>query len=188
MDIYKVLKVPVGATDKEIEQAYRKLMKESQYDSSIQVKELEIAYRILSDAKQRAIYDSKKGIKVTAPKGIQGVKAALKGGNKKGKQQHKFVDHRQREKNMIKITAALLLIGMVYYFIRFGYHLKSFDPGSKIYYKDSNALFGTLVSAEDDHKFASGGVADGYQVRLASDETIWFPATDVKTLCYGKKD
>ncbi|HSE43451.1 MAG TPA: J domain-containing protein [Acidobacteriota bacterium] len=187
MDIYKVLKVPVNATDKEIDQAYRKLIKESQYDSSIQVKELEIAYRILSDSKQRAIYDSKKGIAAKPATGFKGFKASLKGGKKKGKQKG-FVDHKKRERNLIKITAGLFVISLTYYFLRFGYHLKSFDLGNKIYFKDTNVLFGTLVSEEDNHKFASGGEADGYQVRLPSNEIIWFPATDVKTLCYGKKD
>jgi curved DNA-binding protein CbpA len=184
MDIYKVLKVPVDAKQIEIDRAYQKIIKEAQYDSSIKVKEVEIAYRILSDSAQRAIYDSKKGIVKKPEKGLKGLKSAIKG--TKGKKS-KFVDHKQREKNLRLVAIFLLSLGLVYYFVRFGYHLKSFDTGNKIYFKDNNQLFGTLVKAEDNHKFASG-VADAYHVRLPSDEMVWFPASDVKTLCYGKKD
>jgi curved DNA-binding protein CbpA len=183
MDIYKVLKVPVDAKQIEIDRAYQKLVKEAQYDSSIQVKEVEIAYRILSDSAQRAIYDSKKGIVKAPVKGFKGVKAALT--KKKGKKG--FADHRQREKNLQMVAIVLFAIGLIYYLVRFGYNLKSFDPGNKIYFKESNVLFGTLVKAEDDHKFSSG-ISDAYQVRLPSEEVVWFPASDVKILCYGKKD
>jgi curved DNA-binding protein CbpA len=186
MDIYKVLKVPVDAKQIEIDRAYQKLIKEAQYDSSIKVKEVEIAYRILSEPAQRAIYDSKKGITQAPVKGFKGVKAALTG-KKKGKGKKGYVDYKQREKNLQKVAIGLLVIGLLYYFLRFGYELKNFDTGNKIYFKESNVLFGTLVKEEDDHKFSSG-VSDAYQIRLPSDEVVWFPASDVKILCYGKKD
>ena len=187
MDVYKVLKVPVDAKQIEIDRAYQKLIKEAQYDSSIKVKEVEIAYRILSDATHRTIYDTKKGYIAKPAKGFKGVKAALKGKKRAKGKTFSFGDQAQREKALKRIAIALFAIGIVYYAFRFGYNLKSFDPGNKIYFKDNDQLFGVLVSVEDNHKFTSG-IADAYKVRLPSEEMVWFPESDVKVLCYGKKE
>ena len=62
-DCYKILGVPQNATASEIKRAYRKQAKElhpdlsSGAETSAQFQELVKAYEILSDAKQRSIFD-----------------------------------------------------------------------------------------------------------------------------------
>ena len=62
-DCYKILGVPQNATASEIKRAYRKKAKElhpdlsSGAETSAQFQELVKAYEILSDAKQRSIFD-----------------------------------------------------------------------------------------------------------------------------------
>lgn len=63
MDYYETLGVPKGASDEEIKKAYRKLAMKYHPDrggDTAKFKEVEEAYRVLSDAEARAEYDTPK--------------------------------------------------------------------------------------------------------------------------------
>ena len=182
MDLYKVLKVPSSAKQIEIDKAYQKILKEAQYDPNIQVKQVELAYRILSDAAQRQVYDVKAGYakrdkktgKIIGPKG--------KG---KGKSRSKLTTQ-DRIKIESNTAVGLFIIMVVFMIFRFGFYLKSFEDGDILFFRDDNRYFGTLVKGESGHSF--GHVkSDAYLIKLPSKDERWFPQSDVKSLCYTRE-
>ena len=183
MDLYKVLKVPSSAKQVEIDKAYQKILKESQYDPTIQIKQVELAYRILSDAAQREVYDVKAGhVKRDKKTG----KVLTKGkGKDKSKSKSKYTS-RDRVKIESNIAVGLFLVMVVYMIFRFGFYLKNFEIGDILFFRDDNRYFGTLVKGENSHAF--GPIkADAYLIKLPSKDERWYPQTDVKSLCYTKE-
>src|SRR3990172_5219055 len=67
MDCYQILRVPPNASRQEIDKAYRRLLKESRYDTSINLKDVESAYRVLGNVEQKKAYDSKLGWSLSHP-------------------------------------------------------------------------------------------------------------------------
>lgn len=172
MDYYEVLKLYAGATQVELDRAYQKLVKDARYDNSINQKDIELAYRTLSDPTQRALYDA------TQAERNQRTQATQRTARKK-------VVKVNRERVLKIAFAVLMLIALVYYPIRFGYQLKTFQVGDTLYFKDTSRYFGKISRIEDDHDF---GIAktDAYLIQVGSQNQVWWPAGDVKALCYAK--
>jgi curved DNA-binding protein CbpA len=179
MDLYKVLKIPSSAKQVEIDKAYQKILKEAQYDPTIQIKQVELAYRILSDAAQRQVYDVKAGhVKRDKKTG----KVITKG---KGKAKSKYTS-RDRVKIESNIAVGLFVVMVVYMVFRFGFYLRKFENGDILFFRDDNRYFGTLVKGENSHAF--GAIkSDAYLIKLPSKDERWYPQTDVKSLCYTKE-
>jgi curved DNA-binding protein CbpA len=180
MDLYKVLKIPSSAKQIEIDKAYQKILKEAQYDPNIQIKQVEIAYRILSDANQRSVYDIKAGY---AKRDKKTGKIQTKG---KGKGKSKLTSN-QRVKAESNIAIALFVVMVAYMLLRFGYTLRKFDSGDILFFRDDNRYFGTLVRLENSHAFGPLK-ADAYLIKLPSKDERWYPQSDVKSLCYRRED
>jgi len=179
LDLYVVLKVASNAKQIEIDKAYQKLLKESQFDPSIQIKQVELAYRILSDATQRQIYDIKAGhVKRDKKTG----KVVTKG---KGKAKSKYTSA-DRIKIESNVAVGLFLVMCVYMIFRFGFYLRNFETGDILFFRDDNRYFGTLVKDESSHAF--GPIkSDAYLIKLPSKDERWYPQSDVKSLCYTKE-
>ncbi len=181
MDLYQVLKVPSSAKQIEIDKAYQKLLKESQFDPTIQIKHVELAYRILSDVNQRTLYDVKAGYakrdkktgKIQTPSG-------------KGKSKKKLSAER-RVKIESNFAIGLFVLMVVYMVFRFGFMLRSFENGDILFFRDDNRYFGTLVRMESSHPFGPMK-ADAYLIKLPAKDERWYPQSDVKSLCYRRGD
>lgn len=175
MDYYEVLKVPTSATQVDLDRAYQKLIKDARYDNSINRKDIELAYRTLSDATQRALYDATQAERTKRTEATQRTQRIA----------DRKVVKVNRERVLKIAFALLLLIALVYYPIRFGYHLKTFKAGDTLYFKDDARYFGKISRVEDDHDF---GIAksDAYLIQVGSQNQVWWPAEDVKALCFAK--
>jgi curved DNA-binding protein CbpA len=178
MDLYKVLKVPSSAKPVEIDKAYQKILKEAQYDPTIQIKQVELAYRILSDAAQRQVYDIKAGhVKRDKKTG-----KVITKGKGKGKGKYTSADRVKIESN---VAIGLFVVMVVYMVFRFGFYLRKFENGDILFFRDDNRYFGTLVRDESSHAFGQIK-SDAYLIKLPSKDERWYPQTDVKSLCYTK--
>jgi len=172
MNFYKVLRVHGKVSQSDLDRAYQHLIKESRYDNTINRKRVEIAYRILSDSTQRALYD-----------------ASIAEDEKRREATTKI--RRRRKKNQLwfkklkAVALALTILAVVFVVYRYGWHLKMFSPGDEIFYSHSNQRLGTIIKEERNHNF--GKVKqDAYLLRLSPEKTIWVPKTDVKAVCYSK--
>ena len=181
LDLYQVLKVPSSAKQVEIDKAYQKLLKESQFDPSIQIKHVELAYRILSDATQRSLYDVKAGY---AKRDKKTGKIQTPSGKKKSKAKFS-ADKRVKMESNFAIGLFLVMVG--YMIFRFGFMLRSFENGDILFFRDDNRYFGTLVRMESSHAFGLMK-ADAYLIKLPAKDERWYPQSDVKSLCYRRED
>jgi curved DNA-binding protein CbpA len=168
---YHVLGVSTKATQEEIEHAYHKMIKEAHFDRSLNRKEIELAFLVLTDVAHKAMHDAvidqdEKKMEITAK--IQ-------------KRKKKRITVQQ----LAKIAIGLFIVAVVYFFFRFGYHLKSFSSGDVVYYKASDSLLGTVVSVEENHNFGRAKM-DAYKIKDPHGKIRWVPQTDVKSSCYKK--
>jgi hypothetical protein len=172
MNFYKVLRVHSKVTQADLDRAYQHLVKESRYDNTINRKSIEIAYKILSDSTQRALYDAS-------------IAEDEKRREATAKSRRRRKQHQLSFKKLKAVALALTMIAVVFITYRFGYHLKIFSPGDEIYYSHSHQRLGTIVKEERNHNF--GKVKqDAYLLRLSPEKTMWIPKTDVKAVCYSK--
>ena len=176
MDLYRILKVPSNANQIEIDRAYRKLLKEAQFDPTIRMKEVELAYRILSDGTHRALYDVKAGY----------TKRDKKTGKLKPTAKKKPVSAQKRLKIESSIAISLFVIMVIYMVFRFGFYLRKFEAGDLLFFRDDNRYFGTLMQLENSHAFGPMKV-DAYLIKLPSKDERWYPQGDVKSLCYRRE-
>ncbi|MCI0444476.1 DnaJ domain-containing protein [bacterium] len=181
MDLYQVLKVPSNAKQVEIDKAYQKILKEAQFDPTIQIKHVELAYRILSDATQRSVYDIKAGYAKRDKKTGKMVSPSKKGKSKSASSAER------RVKIESNFAVGLFLVMVAYMVFRFGFMLKSFENGDILFFRDDNRYFGTLVRGESSHAFGPMK-ADAYLIKLPSKDERWYPQSDVKSLCYRRED
>lgn len=169
MDYYQLLRITPSASKKDIDEAYHRLVKESNYDSSIDRIMVDTAYRILSNPKQKAAYDS---IKDKREKGIAAYAATM--------------SRRKEEKwtaqKLVKLAAVLLVIAVIYYAFRFGHSFKSFDVGDTVYLSETHQKMGTIVQIEAEHNF--GNMKEPAYLIRGPQGTNWFPEVEVKQRCY----
>ena len=169
MDYYQLLKISSTATKKDIEVAYQRLIKESDYDSTIDRVMVDTAYRILSNPKQKAAYDS---IKEKREHGAAAYAATVK-------RRKTAVEWNQNK--LLILATILLVVAVVYYGFRFGHVFKDFSVGDTIYMSETHEKVGTIVRVED-HNFGKFH-ATGYLIQ-GPDGAKWFIAGEVKQRCY----
>jgi hypothetical protein len=167
---YKVLGLSTKATSEEIERAYHKMIKDAHFDRSLSRKQIQLAYLVLTDEAQKAMHDAmiaqeEKELEITA--------------KIEQKKNRKRITVRQ----LAQIAIGLFVIAVIFLFFRYGYHLKSFSPGDKIYYKDSHKLLGTILEVNGNHDFGRAKKA-AYKIKDPSGHILWIPKNDVKVSCY----
>jgi curved DNA-binding protein CbpA len=169
MDYYQLLKISSTASKKEIESAYQRLIKESEYDSTIDRIMVNTAYRILSNPKQKAAYDS---IKEKRELGAAAYAATIK------RRKPSII---WDQKKLLALTTILLVVCAVYYGFRFGHVLKSFSVGDAVFMSETHEKVGTILKIEE-HNFGKHR-EEGYLIQ-APDGTRWISAGEVKQRCY----
>ena len=187
MDYYQVLRVSPGASTKEIEQAYQRLMKEARYDTSIDRRLIENAYRTLSNTQTKYQYDALQNLKTK-----RGTKVA-EDPDKTSYNPIEWIKKRTRKQLLITL-AIITVIGIGFYSMRFGYILKDFQAGDVLYENLTNQRFGKILRVEHDYRFGDE-LIDAYQVELdpkirtlrRSESIVWLPQESVKARCYKKK-
>ena len=170
--LYEVLRVNSAASQVDIDRAYQRMVQESSYDTSLNRKDIELAYRTLRDPTQRTLYDyslseDKKKVETTA--------------------KHKKIEFR-REKAFEVLrycVIGLFLIVAVFWGMRYGYHLKSYSVGDNIYYKSTDLPLGKIVKIQNDHLFGYMQKA-GALIQTKDGDQVWYPMSDLKSACYSK--
>lgn len=166
---YTVLGLSPKASQVEIEHAYHKMIKEAHFNRSLNRKQIELAYLILTDVAQKAMHDAmiaqyEKKLEITAK-----------------------IQQKQTKKlpvqTLAKIAVVLFVIAVAFFSFRYGYYLKTFSTGDIVYYKDSHRLLGTIVEVQSNHDFGKkrGGA---YKIKGSDGKYFWVPQTDVKASCY----
>ncbi|MCI0602984.1 hypothetical protein L0156_08210 [bacterium] len=185
MDYYHKLKIAPNASRKEIEQAYQRLLKESRYDTSIDRREIENAYKVLSDLNAKSQYDTRQTIRLQKTVRVQ----------KRFKEFGVIAWIKRRTRRELLVTLGFCLSLMIsFYSFRFGYLLKTFQAGDVLYDKTTDKQFGKVLKVEQNYPFGSKYL-DAYQVELdpaakrAVDfqKVVWLPQDIVKARCYKKQ-
>jgi hypothetical protein len=188
LDYYHKLRIAPNASRKEIEQAYQRLLKEAYYDTSIDLREIESAYRVLSDLAAKSQYDNRLTMRIQKTARIQ--------------KKDQFKEFRSialvtslRKRQLLIIVGICLSLMISFYSFRFGYLLKEFHPGDVLYDKTTHQHFGKILKVVPNHMFGSKQI-DAYQIELDPsakravhfEEVVWLPQDVVKSRCYKKED
>jgi DnaJ domain len=169
LDYYQTLRITPTATKTEIETAYQKLVKESEYDSSIDRIMVDTAYRILSNPKQRVQYDTitrKREESTAAYTATMKRKKGIAGWN---------------ERKLLVLLIIVFVFACGYYGIRFGHLLKSYEVGDTIYMTETHQKLGTIVKIES-HNFGKFSTT-GYLIQSPTGSD-WYPGYELKLHCY----
>jgi len=177
MDYYQLLRVSTHASSKDIEDAYQRLIKESRYDSSIDLRTVAAAYRILSDPKQKAAYDT-----LVKTKGAQEIAYSSTLARKKKVK----VERKLTTKQLVIMLVVLLVVTAAYYVFRFGYVMNDFTVGDDIYLEENHQRVGTILKYETIHNF--GNFRESAYLVHTDHGDIWYSAAQVKMRCYAKKN
>jgi curved DNA-binding protein CbpA len=170
--LYEVLRVNSAASQVDIDRAYQRMVTESSYDTSINRKDIELAYRTLRDPTQRTLYDyslseDKKKVEITA-------------------KHKKIAFKREQAFDVLRYCViGLFLIVGVFWWMRYGYHLKSYSVGDNIYYKSTDAPLGKIMQIQSNHSFGSAR-ADGVLIQTKEGTQVWYPLSDLKSACYSR--
>jgi len=170
--LYEVLRVNIAASQVDIDRAYQRMVSESSYDTTINRKDIELAYRTLRDPTQRTLYDyslseDKKNVEVTA-------------------KHKKIVFKREQAFEILRYCViALFLIVAVFWWMRYSYHLKSYAVGDNVYYTSSDLPVGKIIQIQNDHLFGSAR-KDGCLIQTKEGDQVWYPLSDLKSACYKK--
>jgi curved DNA-binding protein CbpA len=173
MDYYQLLRVSSQASTKEIEEAYQRLIKESRYDATIDLRDVHNAYRILSDPKHKAAYDNL----VRAKEDRNTAYTATVKRKRKIPRQWKV-----NRKQLLLALLVLLIITAGYYAFRFGYVLKNFTEGDVLYINDTNQRVGVVLRHEIEHNF--GAFHESAYLIHTDHGDVWYPATQLKMRCH----
>ena len=179
-DYYSVLRLGHSASKKEIEKAHERLLKEANYDSTIDRHAVETAYRILSDIASKAQYDARQTLKT---KKVESKK-------KKSKINLEDIVLWFTLKRLIMIMVLSLLVTLGFYWFRFGYMLQTFQPGDALLDRTSHKRYGRVLRVESEHWFGNDKIA-AYQVQLdasqfiigSNERVVWIPQDVVKARC-----
>ena len=185
MDYYHKLRIAPNASRKEIEQAYQRLLKEARYDTSIDRREIENAYKVLSDLTAKSQYDTRQTIRLQ--KNVRQNKNRFK-----EFQLIAWIQNLTRRQLLAALGICLSLV-ISFYSFRFGHLLKNFQAGDVLYDKTTHEHFGKVLKVENNHPFGSKQL-DAYQIELDPatkravefEKVVWLPQGIVKARCYKK--
>jgi hypothetical protein len=170
--LYEVLQVNPAASQVDIDRAYQRMVKESSYDTSINRKDIELAYRTLRDPTQRTLYDyslseDKKKVENTA--------------------KHKRIAiKREKAFELLRYCViGLFIIAVAFWALRYGYHFKSYAVGDQVYYKSTDVYLGKILQIQSNHNFG-GATTRAILIQTREGDQIWFPLGDMQYACYKK--
>jgi len=172
MDHYQILRLSRTASRTEIDNAFHRLMKEADYDSTLNASAIQNAYKVLSDPQRKAAYDNREKEKTVRLQAAEKVKAKTQKAEEIGL------------KTLIKIFVVLFAVVIAFSIYRFGYLLKTFSQGDVLYFNESNRRVGTIIAIENSHVFAPGVVRDAYLIQVDGDRRIWWTQKDAKSRCH----
>jgi len=170
LDYYHVLRLSRSASKKEIEQAHDQLLKEAMYDTTIDSRMVESAYRILSDPAHKAVYD---------------LSFSLKASGGKAKPKSGFLQSLAR-KDLLRILAVLVVITSLFYWHRYSHLIKQFDVGDTVYMSETNEKIGKISQMENSHDFGTF-TGNAFLITKDSGETTWLLKRNIQIHCYRKK-
>ncbi len=161
-------------------------MKESRYDTSIDKREIENAYKVLSDLATKSQYDTRQTIR-------------LQKTVRQNKKQFQEIGVLNRIKNL-NVRQLLVILGIClslmisFYSFRFGHLLKTFQAGDVLYDRTNDQHFGKVLKVEPNHPFGTSRM-DAYQIELDPstkrafnfESVVWMPQDIVKARCYKKE-
>jgi curved DNA-binding protein CbpA len=173
MDLYQVLRVSVNASNKEIVQAYQRLIKECRYNTQLNRKDIELAYRILTNPKQKAAYDAK------LESSTRRTEVSQKKERKRRKLPH--LENSELRKKFILI-GILLFVTLIFYLVRYAFLWKEFEEGDILYHKQTKSRYGRILKYEENHNFGKY-VGDAYFVETDKGQQ-WVPDDIVESYCY----
>jgi hypothetical protein len=186
LDHYTKLRIARNASRNEIEQAYQRLLKEARYDTSIDRREIENAYKVLTDLDTRSQYDTRQTMRLQKTTRLQ---------KKDRFKEFRFVAWitSLTQRQLLIILGICLSLMISFYSFRFGYLLKGFQAGDVLYDKNTHQHFGKILKVAPNHTFGSKQ-ADAYQIELDPstkqavhyEEVVWLPQDIVKSRCYTK--
>jgi curved DNA-binding protein CbpA len=165
--LYAALNVSPDASQQEIKlaytflkQAYRKGVR------SVKIGKVREAYGRLGTPAERKKYDAGKQSRLPRLRRPDGTTAL----------------------NSAPLLAGLALMLLVVTAFVFGPAVRArfvtFDPGTRLYWKDTGRTLGTVIKLERDHLFAEGRRGSAYQIDMGSGgEPVWFAATDLALNC-----
>jgi hypothetical protein len=194
MDLYQILRVSTDASEQEIEKAYARLLKEARYNTQINRKDVEMAFRVLGNPQQKKAYDAKLSQQTKVDSLYDAVKEKKKKARKLLSLQKMSASVggmqwiTDKAKKLILTALVLFLVAAIYFLVRFGYYLKEFSPGDVLYLRSNHARFGIVLKEEQGHYFPDGKVKqDAYLVKIGDGEEWWVPQNIVKVSCYKLK-
>lgn len=167
MNYYQVLRISPGSSQVDIDRAYQKLVRESRFDATMSRKDIETAYRILSDPTQKALYD-----------------AALAEDGKKTTTRIKRQQEPIKLDRLVTALVVLTLIAIIFFTYRYSYILNSFQEGDVLVYKNNGKEIGTVVREQSNHSFGKIS-ADAYLVRTPHGD-VWLKKDQAKMSCRKK--
>ena len=172
MNYYQILGVSPSATQVEIDRAYQKLVKEARFNASMNRKDIETAYRLLSDPTKKALYDaalSEDSRKVT----------------RKLRQEKEAAGFEFSQSKRLVVLTVLTIAALVLFYLHYGYLLQSFSVGDVLVTKNDGKVFGTVMQTESGHMFGSIA-ADAYLIQMEKGNQVWIPKDSVKLSCAKK--
>ena len=176
---YQILKVGMFATPEDIEEAYQRLMREAWVDKKIDREEVEKAYKVLIDPKEKTSYDAWLEEEIRRAEGLKASGV--------GRQYSRAEPKKPFKVTLKQLSLTLLVVFLVavgFFWWRFGYQLKGFHTGQTLIYKNTGEVVGTIIAEENDHSFGSVK-SDAYLIRN-KDRQFWLPKYNAQTLCKAK--
>jgi curved DNA-binding protein CbpA len=178
MDLYQRLRVASTASQLEIDRAYQQMVKEAGYDTSIDRKDVEAAYRTLGDPTRRALYDAAQLEERKKRAATEKVQLKIK---------KAAASNRNRTIGLVATLVVLILLAGLYLPWRYGNSFNTFDPGDSLALRSSGKYFGRVIKEESSHNFGSGFSGGAYLVDTGKAQ-VWFPARDIQALCEKKSN
>lgn len=167
MNYYQVLQVSTKASQVDIDRAYQKLVKEARFDTNLNRKDIETAYRVLSNPTQKALYD-----------------AAIADQQKEATLKVKKIRKPMNMRQMGPILVGLLVIALCFYFYRYSYIFASFQPGDVLISRETGQYVGKVIGEQPMHSFA-GVKKDAYFLDTPTGK-VYIPMDQVKRTCKRK--
>lgn len=167
MNYYQVLQVSTKASQVDIDRAYQKLVKEARFDTNLNRKDIETAYRVLSNPTQKALYD-----------------AAIAEQQKEATLKVKKIRKPMNMRQLVQVLIGLFVIALCFYLYRYSYIFANFEKGDVLINRQTGQYVGKVLGEQPGHNF--GGVKkDAYMLDTPTGK-VYVPMEQVKRTCKTK--